>query len=110
MLSEARTRLLIEAAASGSSSDADATKKLLATGASFEALAMERSTDSATRFNGGDLGYLTADVMPDAYAQAIKTAQVGQVVGPFKTEAGFVLLKVEDQRLEKAITARERIR
>ena len=47
--------------------EAEAVKKLLATGASFEALAMERSTDAATRFNGGDLGYFTTDVMPEAY-------------------------------------------
>jgi len=87
--------------------DADATRKLLSTGASFEALAMERSTDSATRFNGGDLGYLTADVMPDAYAAALKTAQAGQVIGPFKTDAGWVILKVEDQRLEKPISLDE---
>ena len=92
---------------SASQADADATKKLLTTGASFEALAMERSTDSGTRFNGGDLGYLTADVMPDAYASALKTAKAGDVVGPFKTDAGWVLLKVEDQRLEKPITLEE---
>src|SRR5512141_1473239 len=47
----------------GSAADAEQVKKLLSTGASFEALAMERSTDAATRFNGGDLGYFTIDVM-----------------------------------------------
>ena len=46
--------------------DAEAVKKLLASGASFQALAMERSHDAATRFNGGDLGYFTVDVMPEA--------------------------------------------
>jgi peptidyl-prolyl cis-trans isomerase C len=65
---------------------------------------MERSTDAATRFNGGDLGYVTADVMPETYSGALKDAKIGAIVGPFKTDAGFVLLKVEDQRLEKPIT------
>ena len=87
--------------------DADAIRKLLSTGASFEALAMDRSTDSATRFGGGDLGYLTADAMPTTYADALKTAQTGQVIGPFKTDAGWVILKVEDQRLEKPISLDE---
>jgi len=82
-------------------------KQLTGGGAAFEALAMEHSTDSATRFNGGDLGYITADVMPDAYAAALKGAKTGDVVGPFKTDAGWVLLKVEDQRLEKPITLDE---
>ena len=92
---------------SASEADANATKKLLATGASFDALAMNRSTDAASRFNGGDLGYQALDEMPDAYAQAVKTAQVGQVLGPLKTDAGWVLLKVEDQRPEKPITLDE---
>jgi len=92
---------------SATEADADATRKVLSTGAAFEALAMERSTDSATRFSGGDLGYLTADEMPTTYAAALKTAQTGQVIGPFKTDAGWVILKVEDQRLEKPISLDE---
>ncbi len=84
--------------------EADAVKKLLASGASFEALAMERSIDQATRFNGGDLGSFTADVMPQPYADALKTAKAGDVVGPFKADAGWVLLKVEDRRIEPPIS------
>jgi peptidyl-prolyl cis-trans isomerase C len=88
----------------GTATDAEALKKLLATGASFEALAMERSTDPATRFNGGDLGYFTIDVMPEAYDVALKDAKTGQIVGPFPVEGGFALVKIEDRRLEQPIT------
>jgi peptidyl-prolyl cis-trans isomerase C len=84
--------------------DAEQIRKLLGSGASFEALAMERSTDAATRFNGGDLGYFTTDVMPPAYDAALKDAKPGQVVGPFVTEGGYAVLKVEDRRLEQPIT------
>ncbi len=84
--------------------EADAVKKLLAAGASFEALAMERSTDAATRFNGGDLGYFTTDVMPEAYDANLKTAKAGQIVGPFEVDGGWALVKVEDRRLEQPIT------
>jgi len=84
--------------------DAEALKKQLASGASFEALAMERSTDAASRFNGGDLGYFTIDVMPEAYDVALKDAKPGQIVGPFAVEGGFALVKVEDRRLEQPIT------
>jgi peptidyl-prolyl cis-trans isomerase C len=87
-----------------SQAEAEAVKKLLATGASFEALAMEHSTDSATRFNGGDLGYFTTDVMPEAYETNLKAAKVGQVVGPFQIDGGWALVKVEDRRLEQPIT------
>jgi len=84
--------------------EAEAVRKLLASGASFEALAMEKSTDAATRFNGGDLGYFTIDVMPETYDAALKSAKPGQVVGPFPVEGGFALVKVEDRRTEQPIT------
>ena len=88
----------------GTAADADAIRKLLTTGASFEALAMEKSTDAATRFNGGDLGYFTIDVMPEAYDLALKNAKAGQIIGPFAVEGGYALVKVEDRRLEQPIT------
>jgi peptidyl-prolyl cis-trans isomerase C len=81
-----------------SQADAEAIRKLLSSGGSFEALAGRRSIDAATRFNGGDLGYFTPDVMPDPYAGALKTAKAGDIVGPFKADAGWVLLKVEERR------------
>jgi peptidyl-prolyl cis-trans isomerase C len=84
--------------------EGEAVRKLLASGASFEALAMEKSTDAATRFNGGDLGYFTIDVMPGAYDAALKSAKPGQVVGPFAIEGGFALVKVEDRRVEQPIS------
>ncbi|WP_395672885.1 peptidylprolyl isomerase [Phenylobacterium sp.] len=97
---EIRARQIVVANAA----EAEQVKRLLASGASFEALAMERSQDAATRFNGGDLGYFTTDVMPEAYDAALRGAKVGQVAGPFQTEAGLTLLKVEDRRTEQPIT------
>ena len=73
--------------------DADAVRKLLQGGASFESLAAERSVDPATRFNGGDLGYFTADVMPPAYAAALQNAKPGEVVGPIRIDAGWVIME-----------------
>jgi peptidyl-prolyl cis-trans isomerase C len=84
--------------------DAEAARRLLAAGASFEALAMERSTDAATRFKGGDLGYFTTDVMPEAYNLALRGAKPGQIVGPFPVDGGFALVRVEDRRMEQPIT------
>jgi peptidyl-prolyl cis-trans isomerase C len=84
---------------------AEEIKKLISSGASFEALAMERSTDAATRFSGGDFGgYFTLDVMPDGYGAALKDAKAGDLVGPFAVEGGWALVRVEDKRQETAIT------
>jgi peptidyl-prolyl cis-trans isomerase C len=84
--------------------DAAAVKKLLVAGGSFDNLAMQRSVDAATRFNGGDLGYFTLDVMPPAYADALKSAKAGDLIGPFQTDAGWVVMKVEDRRLETPVS------
>ena len=84
--------------------EAEAVRKLLAAGSSFEALALEKSTDAATRFSGGDMGYFTTDVMPASYAAALKTARRGQVVGPVAVDGGFAVLKVEDRRLEQPLS------
>jgi peptidyl-prolyl cis-trans isomerase C len=85
--------------------EAEQIKKLLAANASFEALAMERSTDSATRFSGGDIGgYFTLDVMPEPYVAALKGAKPGDVIGPFAVDGGWALVKVEETRLEAPIT------
>lgn len=97
---ELRARQIVVADAA----QAEQIKKLLASGASFEALAMERSADQATRFNGGDLGYFAIDIMPDAYQAALKDAKVGQLVGPFPVEGGVALVRVEDRRAERPIS------
>jgi peptidyl-prolyl cis-trans isomerase C len=80
-------------------------KRLLAAGASFDALAMERSTDSATRFSGGDFGgYFTLDVRSTAYQVALKPAQPGELVGPFAVEGGWAVVRVDEKRPEQPIT------
>ena len=100
---EIRARQIVVA----TQADADGVKKLLTTGASFEAVAMQRSTDQNTRFNGGDLGYFTLDAMPEPYGVALKAAKPGELVGPFETAAGFVVIKVEDRRPEQPISLDE---
>ena len=65
---------------------------------------MERSVDEATRFSGGDLGYSTTDVMPQAYANALRDKPAGSTVGPFQTEGGWAVLRVEDRRRESPPT------
>jgi peptidyl-prolyl cis-trans isomerase C len=97
---EFRTRHIVV----GSEAEAREIRRALSGGASFEALAMERSTDPATRFNGGDMGYLTLDVMPESYQLALKEAAAGEVLGPFAIDGGFAVVKVEDRRREAPLT------
>ncbi|MBU4238428.1 MAG: peptidylprolyl isomerase [Alphaproteobacteria bacterium] len=97
---EIRVRLIL----SRTKPEAEAVIGILGQGASFEAVAMERSVDEATRFSGGDLGYSTLDVMPQAYAGALRDKPAGSTVGPFQTEGGWAVLRVEDRRKESPPT------
>ena len=93
---EVRVRLIL----SRSRPEADAVIGILAQGSAFEAVAAESSIDDATRYSGGDLGYRTLDVMPEAYANALRGKPAGSTVGPFQTEGGWAVLRVEDRRRE----------
>ena len=93
---EIRSRLIL----SRTREEADAVIGLLAQGAAFEAVAQQRSIDEATRFSGGDLGYATLDVLPQTYADALRDRPAGSTVGPFQTEGGWAVLRVEDRRKE----------
>jgi peptidyl-prolyl cis-trans isomerase C len=80
--------------------DAEAARKEIAGGVAFEAVAMTRSTDSVTRFKGGDLGETTVDTLPQGLAAAVKGAKAGQVVGPVKLDAGWTIIRVDDRHAE----------
>ncbi len=80
--------------------DAEAVKKQLAGGTAFEAVAMERSIDPASRFKGGDLGEMATDTLPQPLGEAVKGAKAGQMVGPVKVDAGWAILKVDDRHPE----------
>ena len=93
---EVRFRLILTA----TKPEADAVIGILGQGALFEAVAAERSIDEATRFSGGDLGYATLDVVPEAFANALRDAPAGSTVGPVQTAGGWAVLRVEDRRTE----------
>lgn len=84
--------------------EGEAIRKLLLAGGSFDALAAERSKDEATRFKGGMMSPLTSDMLPEAYAAPLKDAKAGQIVGPFKTDEGWVVARVDERKMETPIT------
>lgn len=61
---------------------------------SFEDAAKESSTCPSGQ-RGGDLGEFGRGQMVKEFEEAAFTAEIGQVVGPVKTQFGFHLIKVE---------------
>ncbi|MFT3995824.1 MAG: peptidyl-prolyl cis-trans isomerase [Asticcacaulis sp.] len=100
---EVRARLILVK----TKEEADSVLRQLQGGGLFEALAMERSIDQATRFNGGDMGYFTTDVIPESYRGALLNAKPGQIAGPVQIDGGWAIFKVEERRPEEPMTLEE---
>jgi peptidyl-prolyl cis-trans isomerase SurA len=73
-------------------------KKRIEEGADFGQLAMQYSDDHSARQNKGYLGYFTAMQMVYSFESAAYNNSVGDLVGPFKTQFGYHLLRIEDKR------------
>ncbi len=79
--------------------EAKAAKAKIESGsASFDDIAKLDSLDKPSAQKGGDLGYIFPDEYVKEFAEAVKKAPQGQIVGPVKSEFGYHLIKVEDSR------------
>ncbi len=101
---ERRTRhILIEVAGDASEEELNSAQEkteLLAQqirdGASFEDIAKEHSDDIGSANDGGDLGYMTRDMMMDpAFADVAFVLEEGAVSDAVKSAYGFHIIKVE---------------
>ena len=73
--------------------------KQLKGGADFAKLAEEKSQDTGSAKQGGDLGYFLHDAMVKAFADAAFGMKTGEISDkPVKTEFGYHIIKVEDKR------------
>jgi peptidyl-prolyl cis-trans isomerase SurA len=73
-------------------------KNLIDRGEMDFAAAAVRYSDSPNALEGGDLGWRSADEIPNAFAELIRTMQEGQVSAPLRGPSGFQLLKLVDVR------------
>ena len=72
---------------------ADEIIKELNQGTDFRTLAAAQSGDQQA-FNGGDMGWKTANELPTIFADAVVKMKPGEVVGPLQTANGFHILKL----------------
>jgi peptidyl-prolyl cis-trans isomerase C len=60
----------------------------------FEAIAREKSTCPSGKANGGDLGMFGEGQMVAEFDEACKTAKIGEITGPVKTQFGYHIIRV----------------
>ena len=83
---------------------ARATVEELRGGADFAQIARERSIDTTTAPNGGDLGWFPRGYMPDAFDAVAFRLQPGEISDPVKTEFGWHLVTVLGREDDRPLT------
>lgn len=87
--------------------EAEEIRRLSEAGADFAELAVRYSQDTATRLEGGDLGFFTRQGVLPAFAEVAFNTPVGEVSEPFESASGWHLLKVEGMRTAEGRTLEE---
>lgn len=72
--------------------------KQLKAGKDFAALAKEKSKDTGSAQNGGDLGWFTADVMVPEFSKAAIALKNGEISAPVKSQFGWHVIQTQERR------------
>jgi peptidyl-prolyl cis-trans isomerase C len=91
-----------EAAVKAAEERAKAAYERIGKGEDFAELAKELS-DHPSKQNGGDVGYLTQPEMGTEFTEAASKLEIGGVSAPFKSQAGWHLIKIEERRPRKPV-------
>ncbi len=83
--------------------EAKAIRDGLQKGADFAELAKQKSKDTSTAAEGGDVGYFTnKEQMIPEFTEAAFKLEKGQLSEPVKSPVGWHVIKLEDKRIKQA--------
>jgi len=69
-------------------------------GEDFSRLAREYSEDTATRAEGGDLGWFGKDILPKPIEELVFSMKVDEIRGPVRADRGFHVIKLLGRRAQ----------
>lgn len=80
--------------------EAEQVRNELNQGANFSTLAKERSIDSLTAGNGGDMGWISLvdEAVPATIREEAESLSVGKYSQPISIDEGFAIIRVEDYK------------
>ena len=87
--------------------DAEAILIELIDGRDFAEAALEHSQDPRTRLEGGDLGWVSPNELPDPFPAIIGDTETGSVSSLFETDRGWNIVKVDERRTKPPKTKAE---
>jgi hypothetical protein len=73
----------------------------------FKERARKISEDERTKDSGGMLGIFSLDEMPTAFRIAAAGLRAGEISGPFKTEAGWHIVRLDSKKEKKVLSLQE---
>jgi foldase protein PrsA len=88
--------------------EADAILKQLKDGADFAELAKEKSSDTGSKANGGDLDFFKRGDMVAEFSDVAFKLKVGETSGAVKSDYGYHIIKVTDHKDAKNYTMEEK--
>ncbi len=75
-------------------------------GMAFAAAAISYS-QGPDALEGGDVGWRNASALPSVFADAVADLEPGEITEPLRTSAGFVILKLRDERERSEVMIEE---
>lgn len=73
-------------------------KQQIAKGEDFESLAKTHSNDLASSMKGGNLGWVTKDVLVPDFTKVIESMPLNEISRPFQTSFGWHIVQVLDKK------------
>ncbi|MCD6520940.1 MAG: peptidylprolyl isomerase [Anaerolineae bacterium] len=90
-----------------SKEDAEKALERLKNGEDFAQVAKEMSTDTATKDNGGDLGWFPRGVMDPDFEQAAFALEPGETSGIVETKYGYHIIHVDEKDPNRPLSPAE---
>lgn len=79
----------------------------LRAGADFARLASQVSLDQTSKARGGDLGFVSAGMIPPDIEKVVFALKPGEISAPLRSPSGFHVFKLEESRPGKAAAFKE---
>ncbi|HUV93677.1 MAG TPA: peptidylprolyl isomerase, partial [Anaerolineae bacterium] len=88
--------------------EAEAALVRLRDGEGFEELAAELSQDTASKDQGGDLGWFPREQMVSAFSEAAFALEPGEISGVIESEFGYHIIRVDERETDRELDATAR--
>jgi peptidyl-prolyl cis-trans isomerase SurA len=69
-------------------------------GEDFADIARQNTNDPASMVSGGDLDWVSDDMLPPDFMAKVREAAMGEVMEPFRVSTGWHIIEVSDRRMQ----------